>query len=196
MGTLVNLNYKVWWKVLTTKDFDIPQSRPRVYIVAVRQDSLKNDFTWPEAVDPAVMVEDLMEESGSQDRRQKSEICESAQRRLRNALKSIREDGGEPSKEWWFIDVDATDKYVYWMHDTCPCLTKSRGQHGFYVTKLKGMMIPTEIAKLQGYDPSVLRMNDSGISRSAWGKVLGDAMSLNVLQRVLSKALFAAGLAD
>ena len=41
------MGYKVFLQVLNSKDFGLPQSRPRVCIVAIQKDSIKKSFHWP-----------------------------------------------------------------------------------------------------------------------------------------------------
>jgi DNA (cytosine-5)-methyltransferase 1 len=41
--------YIVSWRVLNTADFGLPQNRPRLYIIGMRRDALKDgmQFLWP-----------------------------------------------------------------------------------------------------------------------------------------------------
>jgi DNA (cytosine-5)-methyltransferase 1 len=43
-------NYKVYFKVLNSYDFGVPQNRDRIYIVGIRNDVINNDFCWPQHV--------------------------------------------------------------------------------------------------------------------------------------------------
>ena len=45
--TFENLGYRVFSKILNSKDFGVPQNRERIYIVAFRNDIAPNDFTFP-----------------------------------------------------------------------------------------------------------------------------------------------------
>jgi DNA (cytosine-5)-methyltransferase 1 len=63
IGDLKALGYFVFWKKLNSKDFGIPQSRDRVWIVAFRYDIyIPFKFQFPEKVDYKFKVEDLLEE--------------------------------------------------------------------------------------------------------------------------------------
>lgn len=42
--------YHVNWKVLTTSDYGIPQSRQRVFIVGIKKKVMKKAFEWPEPI--------------------------------------------------------------------------------------------------------------------------------------------------
>ena len=39
--------YTIHWQTMNTKDYGIPQSRKRVYIIGIRRDKLVNEFTFP-----------------------------------------------------------------------------------------------------------------------------------------------------
>lgn len=77
-----------------------------------------------------------------------------------------------------------------------PCITKSRGgSNGFYVISLSRFMTIYEIGAFQGVPSWVIdRFLRKGITKAQLGRALGDAMSLNVLMRVLPRALRAGGL--
>ena len=77
-----------------------------------------------------------------------------------------------------------------------PCITKSRGgSNGFYVISLSRFMTIYEIGAFQGIPSWVIdRLLRRGITKVHLGRALGDAMSLNVLMRVLPRALRAGGL--
>lgn len=49
-NSLDQLGYTCSWKVVKGSDHNIPQHRPRLYIVGFRKD-LTNDFSWPEPVE-------------------------------------------------------------------------------------------------------------------------------------------------
>eukprot|EP00971_Amphidinium_carterae_P213071 4229081-Amphidinium_carterae.1 len=74
-------------------------------------------------------------------------------------------------------------------------MTKSRGCHGFFVTRLHGMMTLEEVMLFQGYNPGRLSWKTSSVPRGTWAASMGDGMSLNVLQKVLKRGMKATGLA-
>lgn len=61
--TFENLGYKVFSKVLNSKDFGVPQNRERIYIVAFRNDIAPDDFTFPESTDSSKRLIDIREEN-------------------------------------------------------------------------------------------------------------------------------------
>ena len=59
---LKNLGYKVYEKVLNSKNFGVPQNRERIYIVAFREDIDSSDFSFPEETADSKVIADIMEE--------------------------------------------------------------------------------------------------------------------------------------
>lgn len=60
--TFENLGYNVFYKVLNSKDFGVPQNRERIYIVAFRKDLGIYDFVFPEATDSTKTIQDIIED--------------------------------------------------------------------------------------------------------------------------------------
>ena len=60
--TFEDLGYKVFDKVLNSKDFGVPQNRERIYIVAFRNDIAPETFEFPEATDTTKILWDIREE--------------------------------------------------------------------------------------------------------------------------------------
>ena len=59
---LENLGYVVFYKVLNSKDFGVPQNRERIYIVAFRKDIAPKTFEFPEKTDDTKVIKDIVEE--------------------------------------------------------------------------------------------------------------------------------------
>lgn len=52
--------YTVHHQVLNAKDYEVPQKRERVFIVGIRSDCLKGEFTYPEKSKKAVVLRDVL----------------------------------------------------------------------------------------------------------------------------------------
>lgn len=61
LSTFSQIGYKVFWKVLNSKDFGVPQNRERVYIVAFRNDIAPDNFEFPKPTDTTKTIRDIME---------------------------------------------------------------------------------------------------------------------------------------
>jgi DNA (cytosine-5)-methyltransferase 1 len=62
IGSLVQLGYKVHYKVLNSKDFGVPQNRERIYIVAFRNDLDDSSFSFPISHIATPSIKDILEE--------------------------------------------------------------------------------------------------------------------------------------
>lgn len=59
--TFENLGYKVFYQVLNSRNFGVPQNRERVYIVAFRNDIAPENFEFPEKTDDTKTLWDIRE---------------------------------------------------------------------------------------------------------------------------------------
>lgn len=60
-STFESLGYKVFSKILNSKDFGVPQHRERIYIVCFRNDIAPEDFDFPEPQNDKKCIKDIME---------------------------------------------------------------------------------------------------------------------------------------
>lgn len=60
-ATFEKLGYKVFSKILNSKDFGVPQNRERIYIVAFRNDIAPEQFVFPESTDSSKRLIDIRE---------------------------------------------------------------------------------------------------------------------------------------
>lgn len=60
--TFEDLGYDVYYKVLNSRNFAVPQNRERIYIVAFRKDLGVYSFEFPEKVDDTKRIRDILEE--------------------------------------------------------------------------------------------------------------------------------------
>ena len=59
---LHDLGYKVFFEVLNSKNFGVPQNRERIYIVAFRNDVAPVNFKFPQKTDDTKVIRDIVEE--------------------------------------------------------------------------------------------------------------------------------------
>ena len=62
-GTFESLGYKVFTKILNSKDFGVPQNRERIYIVCFRNDIAPESFDFPEGSKELVCIRDIMDDA-------------------------------------------------------------------------------------------------------------------------------------
>lgn len=63
VGTLEKMGYTVYYKVLNSKNYGVPQNRERIYVVAFRNDIDSSAFHFPEGTDDNKTIRDIMEEN-------------------------------------------------------------------------------------------------------------------------------------
>lgn len=59
---LSDLGYTNYWKILNAKDYGIPQNRERLFIISIRQDIAKSNFSFPQTVPLMGKLKDLLED--------------------------------------------------------------------------------------------------------------------------------------
>ena len=108
------------------------------------------------------------------------------------AYQEIVAKGGDPARECWVIDCGCTERFLSFRRDECPCLLHSRGSDTSYWCSSLGRYLNTEDRmKLQGFQCGPDRVSDSALNQ-----MLGNAMSVTVVQAVLLQAVWAMGLAN
>ena len=60
-GAFEEIGYKVFYKVLNSKDFGVPQNRERIYLVCFRNDIAPEEFNFPEGSKKKVCIRDIMD---------------------------------------------------------------------------------------------------------------------------------------
>lgn len=182
------VKYTVHLRVLCTSESAVPQSRGRCYLVGIR--SPKTHFQWPKPL-PAVGLQHFLDKNLKNSEHPLN-------RRQKTMMDTLQETHMHKlEKSWYCFDAGASTRFVSCLKDKCPCLTRARAG-GHYVPRLRRFLSVVETGRLQGLPCTVTQhmleacQGNERVVRAA----MGDAMSLNVLMRVLSKALYSAGLVN
>jgi site-specific DNA-cytosine methylase len=99
LSELDRIGYDVFWEVLNTKDYGIPQSRARIWFVCFRKDLEVKDFKFPEKEELKIFIKDILEDEVDE----KYYLSEKMQERFRKYLEEKNEKLGE--KESTILDV-------------------------------------------------------------------------------------------
>ena len=59
----IGQGYNVFYKILNSRDYGVPQNRERIYIVCFRKDLGITEFTFPEPTDQSKCIDDIVEEN-------------------------------------------------------------------------------------------------------------------------------------
>ena len=191
--------YCATWDILDTKDHGIPQSRPRLLIVGIRADSCAHTFKFPKKLKMKPSM-DLFLHHGKPydwDPLRLPPTNATARRNLQHARAKMVATGINPASAHTFIDVFASKKFASLNLKHCPCITASRSKAGgFYISHLNRMTYYLELGRLQGFPTDKLRtmLSSNGVKHSVVGHAIGNAISVNILMRILPRLLVAAGL--
>jgi DNA-cytosine methyltransferase len=147
LESLRQLSYTVRWAILDTKDFGIPQSRSRFYLVAIRNDCLRVERTgsvtletiFPEpmgfTIPLSALIDPLPEGAWQPAPPESDDLARS------NVLQYYTKMGAKglnPFLTHAIIDAGSSRKFSSGMTDLCPCLTRNRAREQKYWSSYKG----------------------------------------------------------
>lgn len=159
-------DYKVSWKLLNTKDYGIPHSRPRVFIIGLKGDK---DIKWPKERKMKKLNSYIDHKDNHKDI-----IVD------KNVLKSDVFD--RIPKESKFINLNFRNNKFLQSDKICPCITSFPRM--WCVTKNRWMNIK-EYLSLQGFPKRFKQV----ISNFQLKKQIGNSISVNVIQILLKECI-------
>lgn len=169
---LEDMGYNSYYQILNSKDYGIPHSRNRVFIVSIRKDIDNGEFKFPEKQSLKLKASDLYD---------KGDINE--------------EFYLEEKHHKYFNEFRLKKKYSSLNADVLVCMTTKQGQKSNpqnFIKDKKGYRTLTdgEMFTFQGFNReygALLRNN--GITTSQIGYMLGNSITVTVLEEIF-KNLF------
>eukprot|EP00928_Gymnodinium_smaydae_P008919 TRINITY_DN13292_c0_g5_i2.p1 TRINITY_DN13292_c0_g5~~TRINITY_DN13292_c0_g5_i2.p1 ORF type:complete len:393 (+),score=95.78 TRINITY_DN13292_c0_g5_i2:122-1180(+) len=185
--------YEVAWEKLNTKEHGVPQNRARLYIVGVLKKFSKGEFSFDSMKKlPCPSIEHFLEPRKG--RPSESSLPPKSQGHAHNnvkrVLKELRKEGHDPLREPFVIDLDSTEKFCTVVKDCSQCITRRRG-NGHWLTNRGRRTTKPEMMRLQGMEPTGFKQV---VSEVQWGNLIGNSMSVNVLERIFVRLLPSANL--
>jgi len=180
--------YNVYWDLLNTRNHGIPHNRPRYFFIGIAQADDIGTFAFPNDL-PSRPLEEFLEPRLYRPSFNELPKTVSAAAKLNHELHRLHAQGHRPFSEPWVIDVDSSMGRGCAMYNCSPCLTRSRFL-GHWVTNRGRRLTLVEQMRLQGLDDNFPRH----VPPHHFSRLLGNSMSVNVLVRLLARALPAAGL--
>lgn len=166
---LDQLGYNSYYKVLNSKDFGIPHSRQRVFIISILKE-VDDGFEFPSPTPLAKKATDYFNMNGVSDEYYTSE-----------------------QHEKYYNEFRLKKKYSSINAEVIVCQTTKQGQKSNpqnFVRDSKGMRIMTseETFKLQGFDAEdAIKCKDAGISTSKIGFMAGNSITVPVLEAIFNE---------
>ena len=186
--TFEDLGYKVFHKVLNSKDFGVPQNRERIYIVAFRDDIAPDEFIFPEITDDTKRLKDIKEEKAVPSKYYLSDVYVETLRKHKARHEEKGNGFGYEIRDWNGI---AGAIVCGGMGRERNLVIDNRQKNLIPTTHIKGSintegirkMTPREWARLQGFpDDFKLVLADTHLY-----KQFGNSVTVNVIQAIAEK---------
>ncbi len=186
--TFESLGYKVFYKVLNSKNFGVPQNRERIYIVAFRADIAPENFIFPEKTDNSKCLWDIKEAKAVSAKYYLSEVYVETLRRHKARHESKGNGFGFEIRDWSDI---AGAIVCGGMGRERNLVIDKRQKDLVPVTHIKGninkegirKMTPREWARLQGFpDSFVLPLADTHLY-----KQFGNSVTVSVITAIAER---------
>ncbi len=186
--TFEDLGYKVFHKVLNSKNFGVPQNRERIYIVAFRNDIAPDKFVFPETTDDTKRIKDIVEEKPVPAKYYLSDVYLETLRQHKTRHESKGNGFGYEIRNW---DDVAGAIVCGGMGRERNLIIDKRQKKLVPTTHIKGeinkegvrKMTPREWARLQGFPDSFeLPLADTHLY-----KQFGNSVTVNVIEAIALK---------
>lgn len=184
LSELDKAGYKVFYQVLNSVDYGVPQMRERIYFVGIRKDLVPEDFQFyfPEP-QPRANIKDYLIDTKELEFDEKKVSYETFLKYLDNKYNKGQYDIKEIlEQDYLVIDTRQSDLRIY--RDKVPTLRT--GRHGIlYVRdgkfrKLSGY----ESLLLQGFPKELAKKVDGVIEEIHLLKQTGNAMTVNAIEAI------------
>lgn len=188
--TFENLGYKVFSRVLNSKNFGVPQNRERIYIVAFRNDIAPDEFIFPEVTDDTKRIKDIIEEKPVPAKYYLSDVYLDTLKKHKARHESKGNGFGYEIRDW---DGVAGAIVCGGMGRERNLIIDKRQKNLVPTTHIKGeinkegvrKMTPREWARLQGFPDSFkLPLADTHLY-----KQFGNSVTVNVIEAIAHEIL-------
>jgi DNA (cytosine-5)-methyltransferase 1 len=162
---LNELPYTLDWHIYNTKDYNLPQSRNRVYIVGTRNGAT---FKRPPILPLTKSIHDILEKNVTD-----AKPLTEHQSKVLDSLNLSEEID-------YIVDLDVSSaKWARSAKEVCPCIHTN--SYCFYSTSVHRRLTARELLRLQGFPDSF----KIAVSNSKLIKQIGNSMSVNVLCAII-----------
>ena len=144
-------------------------------------------FKFPQPLKVFTKIANLLDSPSGEDWKTDESLGTTAYDNVKKHMKYFEEQNCNPEDTCYVLDCDAARANTYFLEEISPCITRSRAK-GHWLTSKKRRMTIEEMARLQGIRPETFTkvVNDYEL-----GQQLGNAMSVNVVERLLQQVFSA-----
>ena len=193
LSIIEGLQYHVTWSVMDAVQHGLPQRRPRIYIVVIKTRSCAHAFSFPQALHVKPKIEKFLDNTPLREYRPGNKT---SARNLDKARATLKQKGVD-AEATALVDVFAAKNFENLGVGVSPCITASRAKAGGFLINNQHRMTTTyELGRLQGFTTAMVdkMVAASGVDSADVRTAIGNAMSVNVLVRLLPRVAYAAGL--
>jgi DNA-cytosine methyltransferase len=183
--------------VVNTKWHGVPQNRGRMVLVFTLTSNARCQYEPPAPLNYVVKLKELLHHMPGIDPAVGSlpSHITGKRARVQEGFAKAVAKGFHPSVDCVVVDVAASDKFANISINMMPCLTATRGQSkGFWVSSLGRRITTTDMMKIHAIPTGFYRPEECDVSDAAFGHQLGNTISINIMMRILPRALYAARL--
>jgi site-specific DNA-cytosine methylase len=130
LHSLVTSGYSVAWDKLNTKQHGLPQSRPRIYVVAIQGQCVAHRFNFPKPLNVKPPIASVLEWRPSKPGRFRFTLT--GKRNMEKAEKILAKKlpGVDIATIPVLVDLQASRTFACHAHNGSPCVTASRAKTG------------------------------------------------------------------
>ncbi|HFU75963.1 MAG TPA: DNA cytosine methyltransferase [Arcobacter sp.] len=175
------LNYKVFYKILNSKDYAVPQNRERIYIIGFKDKSV--EFKFPDKIDKKVDLNDILDDNPIG-----SEISDTAKFNIINNLKKHKKYYEIKDNPLLLAYEIRKSRATFRYDNLSPTLTAKMGTGGNNVPVLVNQMrklTTRECLRIQGF-PDSFKIEPN---KAQSYKQIGNSVSVPVLVGLAQKLL-------
>ena len=183
-------DYNIYFELLNTKYHGIPQNRARYYFIGILRGVDRGTFCFPAPVPMPALELFSDSRQGRPSWADLPPLCSKvARQNVLTLLQAAQDVDSDPFSEPWCIDCDSSSGRGTAMLNCSPCITRNRAA-GHWISNRGRRLSLQEMMRLQGVD-EYLRVV---VTEIQFRRLLGNSMSINVLERILCSLLPASGL--
>ena len=183
--------YTVFWKILHANEHGLPQHRERVFIIGLKTKSIMQPFRWPTPTRMRSLksIFDLGPAAYEPDPPTLNPT------NLKNLMAIMEQYKATPSKLAQTENVaNVGGSTAHIMMNMCPCLTKQRSaSRAYYSISRRRSLTLADMSRLQGVAAKDIEGWESVVSGPQLGGIIGNAIPICVMERVIRAVLTSLG---